>query len=80
MAMPEPGQIHPSSEAPEGDLLSELDQLEEKILQITRTTERLREDRRSLEGECQRLRSERSLTVGRLSQLIRKVDALREES
>jgi predicted nuclease with TOPRIM domain len=69
------------------DVLAELEQLESKVQEVTILIERLREEKRTLERECGRLerqcellRGERSVTVGRLTSLIAKVDALRGEA
>ena len=61
------------------DLMVELERLEEKLRDVTAVIERLREEKRALEQECAQLRAERLTTVGRLSGLIDKVDALRGE-
>lgn len=80
MGMPEPGAFYEDLEPAERNLLSELDLLEEKIQEITRTVETLREEKRALERECEHLRGERTVTVERLTHLIQKVDALRGDS
>lgn len=59
------------------DLMVELERLEEKVREVSSVIERLREEKRALEQECAQLREERLTTVGRLSSLIDKVDALR---
>jgi uncharacterized coiled-coil DUF342 family protein len=67
------------TEQMERELLSEMDRLEEKVAEIARTVHRLQEEKRELERQCAELRNERSITVGRLSNLIDKVDSLRGE-
>jgi len=62
------------------DLLTELDRLEQRVQEISALVHQLREQNGALERECERLRQERSATVGRLSHLIERVDALRGES
>lgn len=69
-----------STETQERDLLAELDRLDERVQEITRLVEALRDEKQVLARECERLRAERSATVGRLTHLIEKVDLLRGES
>lgn len=64
-----------------------MEEMREEGARLRQEAARLREEavrqedlKRELEQECERLRHERSLTVGRLSHLIQKVDALREGS
>ena len=71
--------MYESVETQEQDLLAELDRLDEKVQEVTRLVQALREEKRTLERECERLRAERQSTVGRLSHLIERVDALRGE-
>ncbi|MEZ4653147.1 MAG: cell division protein ZapB [Candidatus Eisenbacteria bacterium] len=54
----------------------ELDLLEQKIQEAASLIERLRSEKRSLEEECTRLRSERGETLNRLSRILEKVDSL----
>jgi hypothetical protein len=54
----------------------ELDLLEEKIQEAAALIERLRGEKRALEEECVRLRSERGETLNRLSRILEKVDSL----
>jgi len=54
----------------------ELDLLEEKVQEAATLIERLRNEKRALEEECNRLRSERGETLNRLSRILEKVDSL----
>lgn len=54
----------------------ELDLLEEKVQEAATLIERLRNEKRVLEEECTRLRSERGETLNRLSRILEKVDSL----
>ena len=54
----------------------ELDLLEEKVQEAATLIERLRNEKRALEEECLRLRSERGVTLNRLSRILEKVDSL----
>jgi hypothetical protein len=67
------------TEFAEGDLLSDLDLLEQRVSEATRALERMRDENRRLVRECEQLREERRVTVTRLGSLIQKVDALRGE-
>ena len=58
----------------------ELDLLEEKVQEAATLIERLRNEKRALEEECLRLRSERGETLNRLSRILEKVDSLASQN
>ncbi|MBK8230505.1 MAG: hypothetical protein IT349_06765 [Candidatus Eisenbacteria bacterium] len=58
------------------ELILELDILEEKIQSLVRVVDSLRDERKRLEMEVQKLRAERAETIQRLNRLVEKVDAL----